>query len=96
LSTGRVKNILYRFQTDSWFHPASCTIGTRGTLSPAIKLPGHEADHSPPNSAMIKKIIRMAKSRRMRWAWYIAQIRAAYRILVGKPEGKRTIATSKM
>jgi hypothetical protein len=38
-------------------------------------------------------IIKMIKSRRMRWAGHVAQIggrekRNAYRILVGKPEGK--------
>jgi hypothetical protein len=37
-------------------------------------------------------IIRMIKSRRMGWAWHVARMvekRNAYRILVGKPEGKR-------
>jgi hypothetical protein len=37
-------------------------------------------------------IIRMIKSRRMRWAGHVARIeekRNAYRLLVGKPEGKR-------
>jgi hypothetical protein len=36
-------------------------------------------------------IIRMMKSRRMRWAEHVARMgekRNAYRILVGKPEGK--------
>jgi hypothetical protein len=36
-------------------------------------------------------IIRMIKSRRMRWAGLVARMRerrGAYRILVGKPEGK--------
>jgi hypothetical protein len=36
----------------------------------------------------------MIKSRRMRWAGYIARMgetRNAYRILVGKPEGKRSL-----
>jgi hypothetical protein len=35
-------------------------------------------------------IIRMIKSRRMKCAWYVAQIgeKNAFRILVGKPEGK--------
>jgi hypothetical protein len=35
-------------------------------------------------------MIRMVKSRRMRWAGHVARIgekRNAYRILVGKPEG---------
>jgi hypothetical protein len=39
-------------------------------------------------------IIRTNKSRRMRWAGHIAQIREkmnAYRILVGMPEGKRPL-----
>jgi hypothetical protein len=37
-------------------------------------------------------VIRMIDSRRMRWAGHVARIgekRNAYRILVGKPEGKR-------
>jgi hypothetical protein len=37
-------------------------------------------------------IIRMIKSRRMRWAGHVARMgekRNAYRILVGNPEGKR-------
>jgi hypothetical protein len=37
-------------------------------------------------------IIRMIKSRRMRWTGHVAQMgetRNVYRILVGKPEGKR-------
>jgi hypothetical protein len=37
-------------------------------------------------------IIRMIKSRRMRWARHVARMgekRNAYRILVGKPHGKR-------
>jgi hypothetical protein len=39
-------------------------------------------------------IIRVIKSRRMRWAWHVARMgekRKAYRILVGKPEGKRPL-----
>jgi hypothetical protein len=39
-------------------------------------------------------IIRMIKSRRMRWAGHVARIGAkmtAYRILVGKSEGKRPL-----
>jgi hypothetical protein len=40
-------------------------------------------------------IIRMIKSRRMRWAGHVAQMgemRNAYRILVEKQEGKRPLA----
>jgi hypothetical protein len=39
-------------------------------------------------------IIRMIKSRRMRWAGHVARMgekRNTYRILVGKPEGKRPL-----
>jgi hypothetical protein len=39
-------------------------------------------------------IIRVIKSRRMRWAGYIARMgerRDAYKILVGRPEGRRPL-----
>jgi hypothetical protein len=39
-------------------------------------------------------IIRMIKSRSIRWAWHVArrwEKRNEYRILVGKPEGKRPL-----
>jgi hypothetical protein len=37
----------------------------------------------------------MIKSRRMRWAGHVARMgeKTAYRILVGKPEGKRPVET---
>jgi hypothetical protein len=44
--------------------------------------------YSPPN------IIRVIKSRRMRWAGYVARMgekRGAYRILVGRSEGRRPL-----
>jgi hypothetical protein len=40
------------------------------------------------------KIVREIKSRRMRWAGHVACIgeeRGVYRVLVGKPEGKRPL-----
>jgi hypothetical protein len=43
-------------------------------------------------------IIRMIKSRRMRWAGHVARLGEkmnAYRILVGKPEGKRPLKRSR-
>ena len=46
------------------------------------------AFYSSPN------IIRYLKSRRLRWAVHVAhmeQSRSAYRVLVGKPEGKRPL-----
>jgi hypothetical protein len=39
-------------------------------------------------------IIRVIKSRRMRWAGHVTRIgekRNVYRLLVGKPEGKRPL-----
>ena len=44
--------------------------------------------HSSPN------IVRVIKSRRMRWAGHVARMgeeRGVYRVLVGKPEGKRPL-----
>jgi hypothetical protein len=46
------------------------------------------------NIYSLRNIIRMIKSRRMRWAGRVARIGGevnAYRILVGKPEGKRPL-----
>jgi hypothetical protein len=42
--------------------------------------------------------IRIIKSRRMRWAGHVARMgekRKAYRLLVGKPEGKRPLGRSR-
>jgi len=39
-------------------------------------------------------IVRVIKSRRMRWAGHVARMveeRGVYRVLVGKPEGRRTL-----
>jgi len=46
------------------------------------------------NSYISLNIISVTKSRRMRWAGHVAhmgEIRNAYNILVGKPEGKRPL-----
>jgi hypothetical protein len=43
-------------------------------------------------------IIRQIKSRRMRWAGHVARMgekRNVYRVLMGKPEGKRTTRKTK-
>jgi hypothetical protein len=40
------------------------------------------------------KIVRVIKSRRMRWAGHVARMgvgRGVYRVLVGRPEGKRPL-----
>jgi hypothetical protein len=41
--------------------------------------------HSSPN------IIRQIKSRRMRWAGHVGEERKVYRVLMGKPQGKRPL-----
>ena len=41
----------------------------------------------------------MIKSRRMRWAWHVARIgerRGIFRVLVGKPEGKRPLGRPRL
>jgi hypothetical protein len=46
------------------------------------------------NLSSSPSIIRMVKSRGMKWTWHVARMgerRNAYRILVGKPEGKRQL-----
>jgi hypothetical protein len=46
------------------------------------------------NLYSLSSIIKMMKSRRMRWAKHMARIgenRNAYEIFVGKPEGKRPL-----
>ena len=43
-------------------------------------------------------IVQVIKSRRMRWAGHVARMgseRGAYRVLVGKPEGKRPLERSR-
>ena len=47
------------------------------------------------NGLYSPNIVRVIKSRRMRWAGHVARIgrrrRGVYRVLVGKPEGKRPL-----
>jgi hypothetical protein len=42
-------------QTGSGAHPDSYPMGTGGAVSPGVKRPGREADHSHPTSAEAKK-----------------------------------------
>ena len=42
----------------------------------------------------LPNIVRVVKSRRMRWAGHVARMgegRCVHRVLVGKPEGKRSL-----
>jgi hypothetical protein len=52
----------------------------------------HNEELNDPYSS--PSIVRVIKSRRMKWMWHVAQTgegRGVYRVLVGKPEGKRTL-----
>ena len=51
----------------------------------------HNEELSDLNS--LPNIVRVVKSRRMRWAGHVARIggRRVHRVLVGKPEGKRPL-----
>jgi len=52
----------------------------------------HNEELSDLNS--LPNIVQMVKSRRMRWAGHVAHMgegRGVYRVLVGKPEGKRPL-----
>jgi hypothetical protein len=52
---GQEFSLLDLLQTESGVHPASYSMGI-GILSPRIKRPGREADHSPLNNADVKKM----------------------------------------
>ena len=46
------------------------------------------------NNYTLPNIVRVVKSRRMRWAGHVARMgegRGVHRVLVGKPEGKRPL-----
>jgi len=46
------------------------------------------------NLYSLPNIVRVIKSRRMRWAGHVARVgegRGVYRVLVGKPEGRRPL-----
>jgi hypothetical protein len=52
---GQEFSFLHSVQTGSGAHPTSHPINT-GNLSPGVKRPRHEADHSPPAIAEVKKM----------------------------------------
>jgi hypothetical protein len=42
----------------------------------------------------LPNVVRVIKPRRMRWAWHVARMgewKVVYRLLLGKPEGKRQL-----
>jgi len=67
-----------------------CLLYNEYRLFPGLKRPGRGSDHPPPSSAEVKERI----ARAMRWAGHVARMgeeRGVYRVLVGKPEGKRPL-----
>jgi len=47
----------------------------------------------------LPNIVRVVKSRRMRWAWHVARMgegRGVLRVLVGKPDGKRPLGRPRL
>jgi hypothetical protein len=52
---GQEFSLLNVVQTGSGVHPTSYTMST-GSSFPGVKRQGHEADHSPPTSAEVKKM----------------------------------------
>jgi hypothetical protein len=52
--------------------------------------------HVIPLNFIKEYIIRVIKSRRVRWTWYVVRkgdVRTVYSIFVGRPEGKRQLGT---
>jgi hypothetical protein len=52
---GKKFSHLHIIQTSSGVYPTSYKMGTWGSF-PGVKRQGHEADHSPPTSAEVKKM----------------------------------------
>jgi hypothetical protein len=69
--------------------------------SKAISETGHgdpQRYRGPYNLYSSQSIIRIIESRRMRWAGHLARMgekRNVYRLLVGKPEGKRPLGRTR-
>jgi hypothetical protein len=55
-SPGRVKNFLFALSIPALRTTQPPIQWVPGPLSPGVKLPGREVDHSPPTSAEVKKI----------------------------------------
>ena len=84
-------------EEDAWSNNPPVVYGPRKPVASILKVTGelrrlHNEElndlYSSPN------IVWMIKSRRMRWAGHVARMgeeRGVYRVLVGKPEGKRPL-----
>jgi hypothetical protein len=74
----------------SWCLPGETVKLRKASFRRASKLHNDELHslYSPPN------IVRVIKSRRLRWVGHVARMgerRGVYRVLVGRPEGKRPL-----
>jgi hypothetical protein len=49
--SAKIVSVFFSVQTGSGAHPVTRAVGTLG-----VKLPGLEADHSPPSSAEVKNL----------------------------------------
>jgi hypothetical protein len=59
LAVARSFSLRHRVQTGSGAHPTSSPVGT-GVLSPGVKRPGREADHSSSSSAKVENVLSSA------------------------------------
>ena len=92
-SAARLLGILMKYYSEM-FRKANRTLN--GGISTVFVLPWElwVAGTSETNYVYSPNIVRVIKSRRMRWAGHVARMdeeRGAYRVLVGKPEGKRPL-----
>ncbi|KAJ4439876.1 hypothetical protein ANN_08005 [Periplaneta americana] len=79
-----------------WFVPEICTVERRNKTSAQVVCGRAGVNDRSELHALYSSpdIIRNIKSRRLRWAGHVARMgesRNAYRVLVGRPEGKRPL-----
>jgi hypothetical protein len=92
--------LLYRFETWSLTLSIRLRVFQNRVLR---KISGHKRDeitgkwgklHKKELCSVLTKHFWVIKSRRMRWVWHVAHKRdkrGAYRVLVGRPEGKKPL-----
>jgi hypothetical protein len=71
-----------------------CIMLKGGCIMLKVKIVFKEIKNKREAVADVPNIVRVVKSRRMRWAGHVARMgegRGVHRVLVGKPEGKRSL-----
>ena len=98
-----VESEIFRIRPDRICGPPSPLHNEYRVFFLGVKRPELGVDHPPPSSVEVKEsearysspnIVGVIKSRRMRWAGHVARMgeeRGAYRVLLGKPDGKRPL-----